>query len=125
MSDSEKVSVETLPLTKAFMQDLYDKFDAAYAAYNTYRTVVDGDGTMTFKQHPTDPNYVLLDADRFSLPKSWVGLTKETMNFIIAKHTHLVHLHYDSGTKTSIINENVEAEQLVREVEAWLKEKNS
>ena len=36
MSDSEK-----FPLTKAFMQDLYDKFDAAYAALYAYRTVVD------------------------------------------------------------------------------------
>jgi len=111
MNDAEKVSVETLPLTKAVMQDLYDKFDAAYAAYNTYRSVVD----------TADLYMPHLEINPQQRP--WVGLTKETMLFIIAKHTHLKMRYHED--ETTVIDEHVEAEQLVREVEAWLKEKNN
>ena len=55
--------------------------------------------------------------------RPWVGLTKETMLFIIAKHTHLKMRYHED--ETTVIDEHVEAEQLVREVEALLKEKNS
>jgi hypothetical protein len=63
MNDAEKVSVETLPLTKAVMQDLYDKFDAAYAAYNTYRSVVDA-AELYMPHLEINPQ-----------KKPWVGLT--------------------------------------------------
>jgi hypothetical protein len=68
MSDTEKVSVETLPLTKAFMQDLYDKFNAAYAAYNTYRSVVDA-AELYMPHLEINPE-----------PRPWVGLTDDEID---------------------------------------------
>ena len=71
MSDSEKFSIEEFPLTKAFMQDLYDKFDAAYAAYNTYRTVVDA-AELYMPHFEINPQ-----------KRPWVGLTADEVDKIL------------------------------------------
>jgi len=69
---------------------------------------------MTFKQDPTDPDYVLLDSNRFSLPllefnpesRPWVGLTDEEVK-------GLQEFAYDDDL------------QFVRHIEQLLKEKNN
>ena len=60
---------------------------------------------MPFEQHPTDPDKLIMRAGNYNLQKPWVNLTVDEL--IDLEHKHLSH------------------ENLVRAIEAKLKEKNT
>ena len=98
------------------------EFAKAYAEYKDKENP-----SMTHAEWQTKfvPDFLFPASGAVAATKEWVGLNKETMLFIIAKHTHLKMRYYEDETKTAVIDEHVEVEQLVHEVEAWLKEKNN
>ena len=72
---------------------------------------------MPFEQHPTDPDKLVMRAGNYNLQKPWVGLTDDDIDLLEELYAPPVHPDF--------VNDADHCLELIRHVEAKLKEKNN